>query len=249
MDTENINNLDGNKLLSLRDSFMRRYLEWALSDTMDQYSRGFPLLQLVKSSGVRCILQHMKLLEPAERETLLKAAWKSLSTNIEQKHPTLTQDESKLLEELRNALLNRYAEFGEDLNRTISQSNSSPKLNKRVLRSEISKHLTPVLKSFPDRWGPQEWRFKSRVGQWNIYTFIDIGGKWQCRYEHKIGLRENVYLAEHIDLQGWMGLGHTKWDEITCANTSEAAAGLAEICAHFLRAAPRLLEGIIPPQL
>ena len=88
---------------------------------------------------------------------------------------------------------------------------------------------------------------QSTVKDWKIYTFLDIGGKSQLRYEHKVGICEHVYLREHIDLQGWMGLGHTKWDQITNTEIAEAAHGLREICAHFMAVLPNLLDGLIPP--
>jgi hypothetical protein len=107
--------------------------------------------------------------------------------------------------------------------------------------------LVPLFKVQPKRWGPHEWFFEARLSNWTLYTLIDLGGKSQLRYEHRVGIRDNLYIADHIDLQAWMGLGHTKWDQIEAGEITEAARNLEEICAHFVTALPRLLEGLVPP--
>lgn len=236
--------VEANKLVRpLRDVFDQRFSEWGLREALDQCRKGFPLLKRIKSTMVHRMLHHFDSLAGPEREELLKAARKNADAHGASMQ--LTREESNLFDSLRQSILMPAPD--ENLDLSLEDSRRLFKLNKKILREEINKVLTPLFGSSPERWGPQEWRYTSIVKDWKVYTFIDIGGKSQLRYGHKVGICEHVYLREFIDLQAWMGLGHTTWDQITNVEIAEAAHGLREICAHFMVALPGLLDGLTPP--
>jgi hypothetical protein len=113
----------------------------------------------------------------------------------------------------------------------------------------VKAQLAPVLGAGAPFSTTHEWRYDTPLGPWTLVTLIDVGGRaHQLAYSHDLHASVSRPLRQGVSLCGWLGIGggHTTWDRLTQADTAEAARSLARVCAHFVQAAPALVDGVAP---
>ncbi len=89
--------------------------------------------------------------------------------------------------------------------------------------------------------------YSTSVGEWKIFTVIDIGGSHHnLSYGHTIKSAEGKWLAHDISVLAWFGICQTQWRHLSNDDLKPTAESLAIVCQHFMSAAPQLLEGIHP---
>jgi hypothetical protein len=123
------------------------------------------------------------------------------------------------------------------------------KLKPKRLRACIIEALKPTLDQEYEDWGDwREWRYCKRAGPWYLMTYVDVGGQGQqLSYEHSIVVPQRVCLVEGVSILSWLGIaGQTDWQELDDSDAESTAEALARIVAHFMEAAPKLLEGLTP---
>ena len=78
-----------------------------------------------------------------------------------------------------------------------------------------------------------------------LVTLIDVGGsgRHQLAYSHTLrSVGVETAARGHVTLRMASGIGgaHTTWNQLTQADTADAARALARVCAHFVQAMPRI---------
>jgi hypothetical protein len=228
--------------------FNERYYRWSLEQWEKEISSGFPLLKSVHSEGSQT---DVAILESLPRHEQLRMAvalakrfrqdqlpeWGEVFTEEDQRYSQLFIDQFR---KIRNIKASKY--HPED----FSRLSRNRKARLKRLRKCVIDAVAPILgQDYEHRGGWKEWVYITQIGEWLIITSIDIGGHYDISYEHSIVVSEKSRLIEGISLNSWLGLaGQTQWDSLGDENVPQAAMSLAKIIERFIKAAPKLLDGI-----
>lgn len=124
------------------------------------------------------------------------------------------------------------------------------KARKSVLKSLVKKHLIPICGNISMNESII-WILSTDIGEWQIETEIDFGGYSLMAYSHYLrctnpATKEILQLIPIVSITEWFGFfSITEWN-ILHEGEEEAAVDLfAQIAAHFFKAAPDLLSGLI----
>lgn len=230
------------RLQPARNDFAIRLFDWAIRDTIHQSSLLFPRLACVKGSQAMAFREYAATMSVEERNklavALVKGSHQLQAHTLKLKGETLDPTERDWVEKCHTFVLQRSSSA------ILTQSHS--KINKRLLRQCVTQSLDNQLGGKHERWGPQELRYTSRVSGWFVRTYVDFGGRYKLRYNHAIEAAANIPLREWIDIQSWMGLGHTSWDLLEDSEMTLAADSLTKLCCFFLSELPALLDGLSP---
>lgn len=241
---------------SPQDEFLLRYYRWALGDSRREFSEGFPLVNQISSTNAFDFLEFVESLAPSQREPFSRGLVKRF-------HPRACEILGESLSSSEEASLARYLHPGARLGgrlgvavlgqreKQLLKEELAGKVNFQIdrkrLRTEIIKCLSPVLGGKYEPWGEwQVWKYTNVFDGWKLSTYVDVGGHiHQLCYHHVLGAPNNCEVHPKISLLGWLGIaGNTHWESLTERETSRAAASLAQICAHFLAALPVLLKDL-----
>jgi len=196
-------------------------LEWALSDTKKQVEKDLPLLRSVQSRTARRLVSFIDTLTLAQQARLLEFSIRRAFAG----YSALTDDP------LWNQAVKATMEPTEEEDDEFAPS----RFNKKTLRQSVLQALSTCLRDKPIKFGPTEELFEIKLGGWRILTIMDFGGLSQLSYTHKLVDRSGLCAAEFIDLQSWMGFGHTKWNEIIEGEQERAAHSIQLIISHFVQ--------------
>jgi len=121
--------------------------------------------------------------------------------------------------------------------------------DKKLLASIVKSRLTEVCGKIVAKDSSKIWTHGLMIGQTALFTEVDLGGSYQLRYSHYFGSSldnlVNEFGIRGISIMEWMGLdGQTAWDLIYESEEEQAGSSVAQICSHFINAAPQLLKGL-----
>ena len=235
--------------------FYRRYYLWCLGNWKRELSEDFPLLRTAKIERagdiIAIILDFpkdeiwnicMAIVKKKLQHKLM--TFEELFTEQDQYYHQLYCEMMRKKGSERTLRYSKQEEFLDGLRNEILQ-----KTPRKVIRKKVIDSLYPVLGDISEKHGTVGWVYETRIGPWNLTTWIDTGGRSrQLGYSHSIIYTNKCRLFEGISLERWLGIGgsETKWNNITEENLNQVVSGLTQLIAHFLNAAPKLLEGIEP---
>jgi hypothetical protein len=237
-------------MLTAQLKFGERFYCWAIKDWNREINEDFPFLRSI--SDAQNDVKIMESLTTAQQKILAVALVKRFTKRniLEQCGNEFTDYEKNLVErhlkmcwdeEERKSLMTPPGGWPPET--------SERKLKRRKLRDHIITNLTPILGKRDENWGVElVWRHYTVIGPWQVMTYIDVGGQGhQLTYEHSISVSETAQLIEGISVLSWLGIaGQTMWRGLHDADTEPTVEALAKIIAHFMDAAPKLLEGLSP---
>jgi hypothetical protein len=152
-------------------------------------------------------------------------------------------------EERREVELFRAAAWSRMSATTLTGSTgawTTKRARRGVLRKAVREALHDVAGEPEAFGGDDEWRHRTILGPWTVYTHIDLSDRQQqLEYHHAVRSGENGSLLESASLMSWLGIvGSTRWNTLSSGAEVEAATVVRGLCAHFLAALTALLEGL-----
>jgi hypothetical protein len=223
------------RLEPVRVEFLVRFYRWSKEFSGEERGRGFPLIGQITSPNAAIFLDFARSLGKSELVSFCNALLKRF-------HPRAVELTGELptLEEL--ALLNRYS-----LARNSSALKfqiASPGIARAQFRKLLRTKLATILGSPVDGADKQEtWKYQKPLGDWQLESTIDTGGRKVLGYEHSIRAREHVFLHSQISVLSWMGIS-SQTDWVWQTEDGKIAEAFEEVSRVFLAAAPALLKGL-----
>ena len=228
----------------MRNEFALRFYGWALRDARREFEQGFPFLNRIRSNVAVAFVDFVKKLPQDDwaifRDALIKRTHHGALVLMGEK---MMPTEEELLERFRAAMLASTMDV-EDL-RGKMPTDERRAANKK-LKKLLTEKLGTVLGESRENWGGGVWRYRSTQCGWLFDTYVDLGGRFQLRYDHVLSARDHVPLQSNISILTWMGIGQTSWAGMQESDIADAADCLAALCSHFVAALPQLLSGLSP---
>lgn len=235
--------------------FYRRYYFWCLEEWKYELKENLLRLKETEIWFSKEVVSILNEIPSDEVWNLCKALvkrffadklvfWKESFTEQDQKYVQIYFD---MLDKKKGGNIANYSskeEFLGDLKGRILQ-----KTPRKVVRKKVVESLYTVLGDISEKHGTVEWVYETEIGPWKLYTWIDTGGRSrQLGYNHSIMHTVTDRLIENTSFLSWLGIcgGETMWNNITNDNIDQVVSSLTNLVAHFVNAAPKLLEGIKP---
>ena len=120
----------------------------------------------------------------------------------------------------------------------------------RRLASRIIERLNPILGVQLTHFSEMEWSHVTPMGDWNITTEVSIyyPREPEVHYLHRLCrndyIRQQGMLLPGYTFAGSFGLGINVWRVNYNYELEPTADSLAALCAHFIDAFPRLVDGL-----
>ncbi len=223
--------------MDVTQQFAVRYYRWALLDTREESSAGFPLICRLGDENAKSYLAVMNSLDAARRQTLLTAFLKRFHPQaVELLDDGMSREEEALLD------------WADDQRNEMCGAPPAPGL--RIFRRKLEKLVkAEILARFGGqtplkKMGPKMFSFESSHGPWVVHTWFDCGR----RPEHFHNIKAGAFtLVEFFTIQSWMGISSTTDWTIGPVKGGEIAKTMIDSVQRFLDAAPDLLDGLSPP--
>ncbi len=223
--------------------FALRYYRWAREQFRCEVEQDFPMLKRLNTRPSRACLHWMAQLTPVNQLKFADALAKRF-------HKQALQITGEALGDWETEMIKRYTDlpirpFHED---EPAMTPAALNLRRRNMATLVKKHLAPVFQQTPKNAGGGVLRYTNPIGRLQLETHLDFGGRSRLvEYSHNIVFTRYFFLVQFASVQSWLGLaGATSWSD-TDLSESEAegtAQLIAEVCEFFLRASPKLVEGI-----
>ena len=119
----------------------------------------------------------------------------------------------------------------------------------RRLASRIIERLNPILGDQVQQITKMVWSYATPIGDWAVRTRVSIYNprEPEVHYVHQVNrsdyIRTRPYLPSY-DFAGCLGLGRNIWRVDYGYELQPTVDSLATLCAHFIDAFPRLVEGL-----
>lgn len=245
------------------DEFAVRFYKWSLDDTQRELGEGFPLLRRVKGASALGLIDYIESLPAEQRGQFVVALVKRVHLKaLEITGDHLTGDENELINQYLSSHMNfvgkYFNEYGVQRYKPGIRGKS---LDKKKLAALITDKLRPVCGEVHSRYQKYEWLHRTTCEGWFIDTLVEVLN-WnpQIKYYHYIvsPVEEAEYIKrEALDWSGiylrlgvtpklLMGFFPVEWDMLLPGDEEQTAEVLAELCSHFMNAAPTLLAGLQP---
>ena len=121
----------------------------------------------------------------------------------------------------------------------------------RRLASGIIERLSPILGDQRTHISEQEWSYVTPIGEWNVRTEVSIYNlqEPEVRYVHRVirsddKRRQSPGRQPSYSFVTNLGLGISRWRVDYGYELEPTVDSLATLCAHFIDAFPRLVEGL-----
>jgi hypothetical protein len=228
----------------LRDEFSLRRYRWALADAKREVMEDFRLLRLEKSRLSFSFVQFAEKLNREDRLTLLSACVKHANPRAVE----LTGDVITPLEESFYNQKSAHIQTGIALGLWPFDDQKSAKIVRKEFRKFLRANLSDRGLGEFDPWQlPAEWRYRLKVGNWTVETYIDTGGSYrQVGFIHAIRGPDDAPLFSHY-LSDGLGAGSNEWNMLTDKDLPRVADDIVVLARHFIDSMPELLAGLEPP--
>jgi hypothetical protein len=214
----------------VREQFLQNYHHWCLDEAVREASSSFASVRAVR--GFNAMRSANALLGfPA-------SARKSLALGLVEQwhHKEIDEERRTLVTEFKNSRL------------SAPPANSivvATPADRTVVRRLVKQSAPEILGSLIPGSGRVAMQFKRTVGQHEIMTFVDTGGRnRQLEYNQLVWLEgETRPVAEQsINMMSWLGLASvTTWDLLPAGDEEEAVRTMLRFCSRFMDAVPYLV--------
>jgi hypothetical protein len=226
--------------------FAVRYYKWALDEFRQESVHGYPLIRKLRTQPSIAFIKLIEQLSIDEECALVAALVKRFhSQALEIVGGNISSYETKLLKKFSDSML---FSLPDEHDYTVGNSDERlpPKLKRKVFANLLKECLAPLFSSSFEKCGDGEWSYTNHFESIAIQTRIDVGGRFhQLGYSHNIVFSGYDLLVDHASILSWLGLSsQTHWQSLDEAKATETAHVLVEVCDCFLKAMPRLLEGL-----
>jgi hypothetical protein len=232
--------------LDVRETFNRRFFDWVGREWEDEIASAFSRVSRVESVEAQSCLTVLRSLSTED----LKAVSVALNKSRRLGPTTVAGD---LVGGVSAAERTRVKSFRDATwaltsNRWLTGPGgawTSARADRKLLRKLIRDAL-PGVAGEHEEFGGNEWRYCLRIGEWRVYTHLDLSDRQQqLIYHHAVQLDSAHSLLEFESLMSWLGLGGgSRWNTLPPGKEHEAAETLRTLCDHFLGSLPSLLEGL-----
>ena len=229
-----------------------RYFQLALEDFQREIDQGFPYLRTVTDRRVQFWIVIFEGLANEQKQTLSRALVKKQFYQIAERMGNPYTHEDEIIYEQFFAHVIRMPMLPRETP-DPSKGDITP-INLRRLASRIIERLNPILGDQLERFNEMEWAYVTPMGDWSVKTRVSIYNprKPEIRYEHRVGRTDYTWrpvwawLEPRFSFARNLGLGENVWRVDYEYELEPVAESLATLCAHFIDAFPRLVQGISP---
>lgn len=237
-------------LKKAKEEFLIRYYRWSLLQGRLEVENGYPLLKRMDDSHCRRHIRRMEKLPMQAQQAftaLLIRRFNQQALELLGESPVTSEEEAEVRRYFDGLAQDIDLEHDRYL-QSMMMDKPITKLDKRRFRKMIKERLTPILgREDPD--GGVDWTYTTVIENQPVVTSIETGGSFKdLEYEHRINFAEDryPYMGIRISFLGWIGLiASTVWWKVEGSKAEETACFLAELCNHFMKAAPELLKGLV----
>lgn len=234
------------------EEFAFRYYLWARDEARLEVEHGYPWLKRMDDEDCRKHLRRMAQLPIEEQQafTALFVRSRHDPRAVERAGDVpLSSEDIARRNRYYDSLAFEFDPVQQAFLRRQLHGDPTTKLDRRRFRKIVKECLAPIFGKEDRGGGGGWWFYTTSVEGLRVITDVDTGGTvHQLSYSHGILFSEREPLREGISVLQWLGLigGSTCWSQIEDSKAEETAHFLAELCDHFLKAAPKLLEGLAP---
>jgi hypothetical protein len=221
------------EILDLPSAFSIWHYRWCLTQTEQEIREGFPWLRQIQNSTANNYVKELMQLDAETQYSLARALVKRFQLSaLRLQNEQLSSDENENIAKfLRKADIARIAHR----ERRSEKIADRVGIDKTLLKAEIRGRLDPQF-GRPKSIGGGAFRYTMRLGNFELSTDIDIGGKRPLGYLHALSFG-GKRLHKWISLLQWHGISsHTTWDCMLPGEEVKSAALLATLCVRFTAA-------------
>lgn len=237
-------------LQQARQAFQVSYYRWAIEDFRREIDEGVPFLRALTPGW---ICRFLALMEQLRRDDQFRLA-RALIKRFHREALTLTgeylsAEEARMIENYQNVMLMPSPEE-QKLFELETSGRARFKVNRKKFAALIKEQLVAIVGDLLEPVDAYDGWYTISVAGWTIRTYVDTGGRYhQLCYDHTISAAPHMHLQEWINLLSWLGLSsQTMWQFLNDGDISRTATALGSLCAHFMQALPKLLEGSAMPE-
>ena len=221
---------------------IRRY-PWALEEFRREIDQGYPYLRTIANRRVQSWLFLLQGLNNDEKQMLsyllIKRVFRMV---IADAGDPFTAEDAALLKQYERVLPMLPPKTPDPSHGDIN------KIKIRRLASRIIERLSPILGDQRTHFSEMEWSYVTPVGDWNVTTEITIYNprEPEVRYWHSVSRNDDKTPSRDYiyDFVNNLGLGVAIWRVDYGYELEPTADSLAKLCAHFIDAFPRLVDGL-----
>ena len=234
------------------EQFNLRCYDWALEDLKREIDQSFPFLRTVTECRVHSWIAIIEELDNEQKRILSRLLVKKQYYQVVERIPA-TSDDEVIYRQFFIRVIRMPIEPWETPD--PSKGDISP-INLRHLASRIIERLNPILGDRIERFNEMEWSHVTPMGDWSVKTRISIYNlrKPEIHYEHRVSRADQTrplvrsWLEPRYSFARNLGLGENVWRVNYEYELEPVAESLATLCAHFIDAFPRLVQGISPDE-
>ena len=230
---------------------MIRCYEWVLEDFQREIDQDYPYLRTVAERRVQSWIVLFEGLDNEQKRILsrllVKRKFREVAPNV---GASVTAEEEAICKQFASTLpvLPRKAP-------DPNKGDVTP-INVRRLASRIIECLNPILGEQLEHFNEMEWAYVTPMGDWSVKTRVSIYNpqKPEIRYVHRVSHKDYTkppvmpWLRPSYSFACNLGLGENVWRVDYEYELESMADSLATLCAHFIDAFPRLVQGLSPDE-
>lgn len=229
--------------------FSVRFYRWANEEARLEVEREFPLLRQMDNSSCRIHLRRMERLSTEDQQAfvaLLVKRYHPQAIKLLGETPLSDKESDKIKKYVRSFAYESDPVEQEFIQRQLN-GDPTTKLDKRRFVKIIKECLEPIFGKEDRGGGGGAWSYTTIIEGLTVRTWINTAGRNNLQYNHMIVFSGKQYLQRGVSVDYLLGLGATNyWYQIEDSKAEETAHLLAELCGHFMNAAPDLLKGLAP---
>jgi hypothetical protein len=229
--------------------FATRMYWWSQKEIEREVLENFPTLKRVKSSSSLRFLQWMDSMDKGKQlHTMKVLSQRSYRDIISLDGKEIDEDELETMISDYRKNTQKESPYEQLRWQSLLKKENTFKVNKRhfgkILRNTLDQHLGTVDKERGD-W--DQWYYVKKFGNWDIVTYLDVGGHRDVEYEHKVAIwGKRIILDDSISPLIWLGIGTTMLDILRNDDKElqETAQVILDYSNYFFDVVPKLLSGI-----
>ena len=224
-----------------------RCYQWAIQEFQREITQGYPYLKSIASRHVQSWVVLFEDLNKEKQDILLRVLVKRrFQKVIADTGDPFTAEDAALLKQYERVLPTLPPKTPDP-----SKGDIKP-IKVRRLASRIIERLNPVLGDQVEQFRGMGWSYLTPMGDWNIKTEVSIDypkapevNYWHVimRTDYKRPPQSRGHQPSY-SFANSLGLGSNIWRVNYNYELESTVDSLATLCAHFIDAFPRLVEGL-----